>query len=106
MSYSAVISNVCERSFPVCNKNCWFQNQRFSVALIDELFSLRVFPWRSAILFLCCRRDYFAALDRWRALAGPAAGPATLIYAGGERQKRAAATVLPWQAVDELAVTI
>jgi predicted AAA+ superfamily ATPase len=50
--------------------------------------------------------DYFAALDRWRALAGPAAGPATLIYAGSERQRRAAATVLPWQAVDELAVTI
>lgn len=46
--------------------------------------------------------DFFAALRKWSALAGAAAGPATLVYAGSEGQRRTDVTVLPWHAVGEI----
>jgi len=47
--------------------------------------------------------DYFAALTKWSALAGEIAGPAHLVYAGDDSQKRGAATVIPWHGVANLA---
>jgi len=46
--------------------------------------------------------DFFVALRKWCTLAGAAAGPATLVYAGSERQRRTDVTVLPWHAVAEI----
>jgi predicted AAA+ superfamily ATPase len=50
--------------------------------------------------------DYFSGLKKWSVLAGEAAGPAALVYAGGDRQERAVATVVPWQDVPALAETL
>lgn len=50
--------------------------------------------------------DSFTALDKWCRLAGASAAPAVLVHAGEQVQKRAGATVLPWQAVAALAETL
>ena len=50
--------------------------------------------------------DFFGALRKWCTQAGPAAGPATLIYAGDKQQRRTDVTVLPWQDVIEIATDI
>ena len=47
--------------------------------------------------------DYFGPMNKWRALAGEAAGSAHLVYAGNDFQKRSEVTVLPWHGVTELA---
>lgn len=50
--------------------------------------------------------DFFKALRKWCAFAGNAAGPATLIYAGTDKQTRTDITVLPWYAIADLADTL
>ena len=40
--------------------------------------------------------DYFVGLNKWRILAGEAAGEPHLVYAGDEPQQRTQARVLPW----------
>ncbi|MCF6239092.1 MAG: ATP-binding protein [Candidatus Marinimicrobia bacterium] len=50
--------------------------------------------------------DYFSALNKWSSLAGVVAGPASLVYAGDDYQKRKAATVIPWQDISLLAETL
>ena len=48
-------------------------------------------------------QDFFRGLERWRNLAGEAAGRAWLVYGGDGRQSRSAAEVLPWREIGELA---
>jgi hypothetical protein len=47
--------------------------------------------------------DSFAALNKWRALAGEIVGSARLVYGGEDSQQRAAVTVIPWRAIAALA---
>ena len=43
--------------------------------------------------------DYFTALRKWLAWAGPEAGQPYLVYGGDERQTRADVEVVPWRGV-------
>lgn len=47
--------------------------------------------------------DFFNALRKWCVLAGKAAGPATLVYAGTDKQTRTDITILPWHDIVDLA---
>jgi predicted AAA+ superfamily ATPase len=43
--------------------------------------------------------DFFSGLARWRAFAGPKAGPASLVYGGDAALERSGARVVPWRQI-------
>jgi hypothetical protein len=51
-------------------------------------------------------RDFFSGLERWRRLAGEAAGRPWLVYGGSERQRRTEVEVVPWEGIRELGAVL
>ena len=47
-------------------------------------------------------RDFFTGLERWRRIAGEAAGPGWLVYGGEREQSRAGVQVVPWTGIGRL----
>jgi uncharacterized protein len=48
-------------------------------------------------------QDFFVGIERWREIAGEAAGRPWLVYGGTARQSRSMAEVLPWREIRDLA---
>ncbi len=46
--------------------------------------------------------DFLLSVERWRDLAGEAAGAPLLVYGGTEGQKRTGATIIPWRGLTAL----
>ena len=47
-------------------------------------------------------RDFFTGLERWREIAGDAAGRGWLVYGGDRSESRAEVEVVPWRSIDAL----
>jgi uncharacterized protein len=47
--------------------------------------------------------DFFDPIERWRSIAGDAAGRGWVVYGGEERQSRQRGELVGWRGVEEVA---
>lgn len=66
------------------------------IEVADKLYPIEVKAGQTV------KREMVQTLKRWQAIAGPAAGPARLVYGGSERERLGEIDVLSWRTVDEL----